>query len=58
MEEFIIKCTCSFVLLTTGKPEELKDIYEFPNGCKKCGKIRKFRCPKCGKQIRMLPVRR
>lgn len=57
MQKYILKCTCSFVLLTSGNQDELKDIYEFPNGCKACGKIRKFRCPKCGKQIKLLPVR-
>lgn len=54
----MMKCTCSFYVITHGPNEEdLKGIFEFPNGCKACGKQRKFRCPKCGKQIKLLPVR-
>jgi hypothetical protein len=57
MEKFILKCTCSFLLITSGLNEEdFKDIYEFPNSCKNCGNKRKFRCPKCGKQLRLLSL--
>ena len=58
MQRFMMKCTCSFYVITNGpNPEDLKGIFEFPNGCKACGKQRKFRCPKCGKQIKLLPVK-
>jgi len=58
MQEFVLKCPCSFVVFTTDKREELKGIFEYPNNCANCGKIPKYRCPKCGRQIKLLPIKR
>lgn len=54
-KKFTIRCLkCRWSRLTDGIPEELKDLYEIPNSCSKCGKPRAFRCPKCGLSTKML----
>lgn len=55
----MIKCNkCNFYKLIN-KEEELsvKDIFEYPRSCSACGSKRKFRCPTCGNQIKLINVR-
>jgi len=54
---FIIRCPrCRWSRLTTGISEHLKDLFEFKK-CSNCGGPRKFRCPACGAQAKMLRIK-
>ncbi len=52
MKHKIVCPKCKWKLLTNGTKEEVKDLYEYKT-CANCTG-RKFRCPKCGQQARMV----
>jgi tRNA(Ile2) C34 agmatinyltransferase TiaS len=51
---FIIRCDfCKWQELNSGLPKDLAHLFELKNTCDKCGKPRRFRCPKCGRMAKM-----
>lgn len=53
----MIRCLkCRWAQLTTGLPDDLKDLNEIKT-CTKCGKQREFRCPRCGRNAKMTRIR-
>lgn len=56
-KNFIIRCpNCSWSKLTTGLSEDLKDMTEVRK-CNNCGRPREFRCPKCGRNSKMIRMK-
>jgi hypothetical protein len=53
---FLLKCQkCKWWRKSTGLTEDLKDLVEF-KPCANCHGLRKFKCPKCAKIIKMMRV--
>lgn len=51
---FVIKCdSCKWMERTTGFSKDLLHLTELKNNCSKCGKPRRFRCPKCKRIAKM-----
>ena len=51
---FIIRCThCAWSEKSTGFSKDLTHLREIKSSCDKCGKPRRFVCPKCGRQAKM-----
>ena len=56
-KNFILRCQkCRWARLSTGLSEDLKDLHEYVS-CANCGKIRTFRCPKCGQTVKLIRIR-
>lgn len=56
-ERNMIKCPrCSWSRVVGDDPKEVTDLYEY-KGCLKCNNFKKFRCPKCGRMAKQLPIR-
>ena len=55
---FVIRCLhCRWGKSSNGTKGDLGDLVEIKNNCSKCGKSRKFRCPKCGRPATMRRLR-
>ena len=55
-QEYVLKCsTCNWYQFTTAHPDEIKDLHEVTS-CASCGG-RKFKCPGCGRIIKMVKIR-
>lgn len=56
---FLIQCAkCRWFVKTKGSKKDLEEIKlnEIKNSCSNCGKIRKFRCPKCSEVAKMFRI--
>ena len=55
----MIKCNkCNFYkLINKGEEFKIEGIFEYPNSCSTCGSTRKFRCPTCGKIIKLIKLK-
>lgn len=52
---FLLKCDfCKWTETTTGFSKDLVHLKEIKNSCSKCGKPRKFVCPKCKRSAKMI----
>ena len=48
-KNFMIRCPrCRWARVSSGVAADVADLHEINQGCKNCGKWRKFKCPKCG----------
>lgn len=57
MAKFILKCpACRWSRVNSGRSDELSDLTEIVR-CKTCGRTREFKCPDCGKSIKLLRVK-
>lgn len=57
-KNFIIRCPkCRWAEMSTGISADLVHLQEIPNNCEKCGKPRRFKCPKCGQHAIMNRVK-
>ena len=55
--KFIIRCPkCRWARMSTGLTKDLQDLHEYKS-CLNCGKIRSFRCIKCGNIAKMTRVK-
>lgn len=56
-KNFVLRCVkCRWARMSTGLTEDLKDLRE-TTGCNNCGKVRQFRCPKCGQTAKLNRIR-
>lgn len=47
---FYIRCkSCAWMHNTSGLAKDLESLKEIKSSCSKCGKPRRFKCPKCGR---------
>lgn len=54
MSAFVIKCNaCGWTKGTSGTSKDLEDLREVRGGCTKCGKARRFVCPRCRRVAQM-----
>jgi len=57
-KRFLIRCNhCQWARTSTGLKDDLEDLKEVKSGCRNCGKVRQFRCPKCGRPSKMIRIR-
>jgi hypothetical protein len=53
---FLLKCKgCKWWRRSNGLSSDLKDLHPIPN-CPSCSG-RKFKCPQCGQQVKMMRVK-
>jgi len=56
-QRFMLRCSrCRWARLSTGVSTDLQDLHEYKK-CANCGGPRKFRCPQCGGQAKMLRIK-
>lgn len=57
-KNFIIRCQkCRWAHMTTGLTSDLVGLNEIKT-CSNCGKPREFRCPKCGRNAKMMRIKK
>lgn len=55
--KYVLKCpSCKWSRINSGRSDELSDLKEIIR-CKTCGRTREFKCPECGKNIKLLRVK-
>jgi hypothetical protein len=48
-KNFVLMCQkCKWSKKSTGLKEDLANLTRLNDGCLSCGKIKKYKCPKCG----------
>lgn len=53
-KNFVIRCAkCRWARISSGVKADLVGLHEIPNNCPTCGKLRQFKCPKCGYAAKM-----
>lgn len=56
-QNFILRCLkCRWARMSTGLSSDLADLHEIKT-CSSCGGPRKFRCPKCGQNAKLIRVK-
>ncbi len=57
-KNFALRCpNCRWGRLSTGTKDDLVDLSYIKPTCAGCGKIRKYRCPKCGSPCPLKRIR-
>lgn len=59
LKNFMLRCLkCRWGRRSNGLSEDLKDLAEVARTCMNCGTPRTFKCPKCGRHVKLLRIKK